>query len=320
MMELIELTDFHPDTMGWYDEVLAGLQQPEKKLPAKLFYDEAGSKLFDQITEVPEYYPTRTEQEIMDAAIDEIEALLPDGTLLVEYGSGSSQKTRTLLDNLTNLAGYVPIDISKEFLLETAVSLSTAYPHLNILPVCADYEADYELPIPPQDVTHTVAYYPGSTIGNFHPDDAVEFLKHIREICGENCGLLIGVDLKKDKNVLDAAYNDRAGITSEFNLNALARLNRELGASFDLNAFQHIAFYNEAAGRIEMHLRSLRQQRVRVNGLTVELDAGECIWTESSYKYSILEFQALAAKAGFATVKTWTDENNLFSVHYFVAQ
>jgi dimethylhistidine N-methyltransferase len=319
-MELIELTDFHPDTMGWYDEVLTGLQQPEKMLPAKLFYDEAGSKLFDQITELPEYYPTRTEQAIMDSVIDEIAALLPDGTLLVEYGSGSSQKTRTLLDHLPNLAGYVPIDISKEFLLETAVSLAAAYPHLNILPVCADYEAEYELPIPSKNVTHTVAYYPGSTIGNFHPEDAVAFLKHMREICGDNCGLLIGVDLKKDKNLLIAAYNDRAGITGDFNLNALARLNRELGASFDLNTFQHVAFYNETAGRIEMHLRSLCQQRIRVNGLTVDFAAGECIWTESSYKYTIPEFQTLTAKAGFNAVKTWTDENNLFSVHYFVAK
>lgn len=317
MLNAIQLADYHPDTMGWYDDVLTGLQKSHKTLPPKLFYDERGSRLFDAITEQPEYYPTRTEQAILDARIDEIAALLGDDVLLVEYGSGSSQKTRTLLSHLPNLAGYVPIDISRDHLQQTAVSLATAYPHLRIMPIVADYEADFQLSAPDRIAAKVVAYFPGSTIGNFHPHEAVAFLKRMRQVCGDVCGLLIGVDLKKDSQRLHDAYNDSAGITADFNLNMLARLNRELGATFDLNAFRHVAFYNRDAGRIEMHLQSIRSQTVHVNGLTVYFDAGECIWTESSYKYTIPEFAQLAAQAGFRPVQAWTDDENLFSVQYF---
>ena len=200
---------------------------------------------------------------------------------------------------------------------ETAVSLSNAYPDLQIMPVAADYEADFKLPTPDRPVAKVVAYFPGSTIGNFHPHEAVEFLRQIRRVCGEDCGLLIGVDLKKNPQRLNDAYDDSTGVTAEFNLNMLARLNRELGATFDLKAFRHVAFYNQDAGRIEMHLQSTRDQTVRVNGITAHFDKGECIWTESSYKYTIPEFAALAAQAGFTPVQAWTDEENLFSVQYF---
>ncbi len=317
MLNTVQLTDYHPDTMGWYDDVLTGLQKPHKTLPPKLFYDEQGSQLFDAITELPEYYPTRTEQAILDARIGEIAALVGEDVLLVEYGSGSSQKTRTLLSHLPKLAGYVPIDISRDYLWETAVSLSAAYPDLQIMPVAADYEADFQLPTPARPAAKVVAYFPGSTIGNFHPHEAVGFLKQMRQVCGDTCGLLIGVDLKKDPQRLHDAYDDSAGVTAAFNLNMLARLNRELGAAFDLDAFRHVALYNRDAGRIEMHLQSTREQTVRVNGLTVHFDAGECIWTESSYKYTISEFAKLAAQAGFQPVQAWTDDEKLFSVQYF---
>lgn len=317
MWKTVQLVDTHPDTMGWYSDVLTGLQKPHKTLPAKLFYDERGSQLFDAITALPEYYPTRTEQAILDARIGEIAALLGDDVLLVEYGSGSSRKTRTLLDHIPHLAGYVPIDISRDHLQQTAKHLALAYPHLEILPVVADYEADFKLPTPTRPVSKSVAYYPGSTIGNFHPLEAIQFLKRMRQVCGNECGLLIGVDLKKDPERLHDAYNDSAGVTAAFNLNMLDRLNRELGANFNLYAFRHVAFYNEKDGRIEMHLQSMTAQTVRVNGLTVHFKAGECIWTESSYKYTIPEFAHLAAQAGFQPVQAWTDEDQLFSVQYF---
>lgn len=319
-LKTLELFDYHPQTRDWSQEVLAGLQQPIKQLPAKLFYDERGSHLFDQICHLPEYYPTRTEQAIMDTYIPEMAALLGPGVLLIEYGSGSSQKTRTLLDHLPWPAGYVPIDISKEQLMQSAAKIALTYPGLEVLPVCADYEKAYQIPVPAQAASRRVVYYPGSTIGNFHPAEAVAFLKQLRFRCGKDCELLIGVDLKKDKTILQRAYNDSAGVTAAFNLNVLTRLNRELGANFDLEKFSHHAFYNEGAGRIEMHLVSLWEQTVRVNGRVISLDAGESIWTESSYKYTVTEFARLAAQAGFKLKKVWTDSQHWFSVQYFTPE
>ncbi len=312
----IKLSDYKPDTDGWRQEVINGLQTPQKTLPVKLFYDEVGSQLFDEITELPEYYPTRVEQLILDENIAEIAAILGSNCLLIELGSGSSQKTRTLLDYLPQLAGFVPIDISKEHLLQSAADVAADYPHLEVLPVCADYETSFEIPAPVQPVSRRIVYYPGSTIGNFHPAEAVAFLRHIRTVCGDQCELLIGVDLKKDRGILHRAYNDAAGVTAVFNLNILTRLNREMGAEFDLETFAHRAFYNEAAGRIEMHLVSQCDQNVRVNGRVVPFAAGETVWTESSYKYSLPEFAALAAQAGFQVASVWTDDDQLFSLQY----
>ena len=313
----IQLLDLCPDATGWHDEVLHGLQQPQKQLSPKLFYDEWGSKLFDQITQLPEYYPTETEQAIMDDAIDEMAALFVPNSLLIEHGSGSSQKTRTLLDHLPHLAGYVPIDISRDHLMQTAIALSHVYPDLQILPVCADYETDFELPQPAKPMSRKIAYFPGSTIGNFHPPDAVQFMKRIRRLSGGDGGLLIGVDLKKEAAILNAAYNDNAGITAQFNLNMLTHINQEMGADFDIDTFRHVAFYNEEVGRIEMHLESTCRQLVCVKGNLIPFKAGERIWTESSYKYSLVEFEALANQAGFQLGNVWTDPKQLFSVQYY---
>ncbi|MFQ5401336.1 MAG: L-histidine N(alpha)-methyltransferase [Anaerolineae bacterium] len=318
MLKTLSLTDYHPTSNGLYSEVLAGLKKGQKELPCKLFYDARGSQLFEQICDLPEYYQTRTEQSIMDRYIEEIAALLGPGCLLIEYGSGSSRKTRTLLDHLPDLAGYVPIDISREHLMRSAVGIAISYPDLEVLPVCADYEAEFQIPTPSRPVSRQVIYYPGSTIGNFHPPDAAAFLRRMRAICGRRCELLIGVDLKKERSILHNAYNDSAGITAAFNLNVLARLNHELGTDFDLDGFRHQAIYNEQAGRIEMHLISLREQRVLLNGSVISFAAGETIWTESSYKYALKEFAALASQAGFTVAKVWTDPQQLFSVQYLV--
>jgi dimethylhistidine N-methyltransferase len=312
----MHVLDFHPDTDAWRQEVWEGLQKPQKELPSKLFYDERGSQLFEQICELSEYYPTRVEQAIMESHIEEMTKLMGERCLLIEYGSGSSQKTRTLLEHLPQAAGYVPIDISKEHLQQSAAAIAAAYPGLEVLPVYADYESDFYLLTPSNRVARRVAYYPGSTIGNFHPSDAVAFLRQIRNTCGPESDLLIGVDLKKDKDILHDAYNDRAGVTADFNLNILARLNRELGANFALEQFQHEAFYNEAAGRIEMHLVSLCEQTAHLNGRNVSFDANERIWTESSYKYTLHEFAGLAKQAGLQPAKVWTDPERLFSVQY----
>lgn len=316
----VELFDYHPQTDGWYEEVLRGLQKPVKELPCKLFYDERGSQLFNQICNLPEYYPTRTEQAIMTDYIHEIVALLGAGVLLIEYGSGSSQKTRILLDHLPHLAGYVPIDISKKHLLRSAATIAMIYPDLEVLPVCADYQAGYQIPEPSQAAARRVVYFPGSTIGNFHPAEAVAFLKRMRAMCGGACELLIGVDLKKDHIVLQRAYNDSAGVTAAFNLNILARLNHELGTNFELDKFRHQAFYNAEAGRIEMHLVSLEDQTVCLNGQAISLRAGERIWTESSYKYTVTEFAGLAGLAGFKLSKVWTDSRQWFSVQHFTPE
>ncbi len=301
-------------------EALAGLQSTPKTLPCKYFYDLRGSQLFDQICELPEYYPTRTEAGIMEDHIAEMAAVFGPDCLLVEYGSGSSTKTRILLDHLPHLAGYVPMDISREHLHRTAKGLAAAYPHLEILPLCADYTAPFELPEATGEVQSRVVYFPGSTIGNFHRPDAAAFLGRIAEVCGPGGGLLIGVDLRKSPQILEAAYNDAQGVTAAFNLNLLRRLNAELGADFDLGSFAHQAFYEEAIGRIEMHLQSLEAQTVHLGGQEVSFDQGETIWTECSYKYSLPELAAMAESAGFAVQQVWTDAEQKFSVQYLTVR
>lgn len=310
------LHDIRPESENLRQEVLAGLRQTPKQLPCKLFYDERGSQLFNQICELEEYYPTRTEKAIMEDSIEEMANLIGPNTALIEYGSGSSDKIKILLDHLPHLGAYVPVDISIDHLKQAAAQIAFLYPHVEVVPVSADYTHHLEIPPLPNTISHRVVYFPGSTIGNFHPQEAALFLQKIAQECGAHGGLLIGVDLKKDTAVLNLAYNDPLGVTAAFNLNILTHLNCELGMDFQEEQFQHEAFYNEAMGRIEMHLVSLRQQVVHLSGTAVTLAANERIWTESSYKYSLPEFAALAISAGFYVDKVWTDPQNLFSVQY----
>ena len=297
------------------EEVIEGLSKKQKQLPSKLFYDEKGSALFDQICELDEYYPTRTEIKIMQDNIAEMSSLLGEGTLLIELGSGSSLKIRLLLDNIPGLAGYIPIDISTEHLIQSTKILKNDYPKLDIFPLAADYTKDFELPEIDKPFDHKAIYYPGSTIGNFEPSQAKEFLKRISKICGHNGGFIIGVDLRKDIKTLESAYNDNKGITAAFNLNILKRLNEELYADFDLNAFKHFAFFNDKESRIEMHLISQINQAVHLDRTTINFEMGESILTEYSYKYTLESFAELASDY-FDVRKVWTDEENLFSIQY----
>lgn len=300
---------------GIYRDVIDGLSREPKSLPCRLLYDRRGSELFERICELEEYYPTRTETAIMRAAIGEIVSLVGPGCLLVEYGSGSSTKTRVLLDRLPRLAAYMPIDISAELLEECAELLRRQYPGLAVVPLCADFCSLARLPEPPAGCMRTMAYFPGSTIGNFDPAEAVGLMERIASVCGPGGRLLIGVDLKKDPAMLRRAYNDSSGITAAFNKNVLVRLNRELGADFDPEAFEHRAPYVEERGRVEMHLVSRVRQVVTIGEEVFELRAGESIRTECSYKYSVEQFHAMSREAGYEVTGTWLDPRGLFSVH-----
>ena len=298
------------------EEVLQGLNDSYKTIPCKYLYDEKGSELFDQICELEEYYPTRTELRIMENHIDEILSYVPKNSLLIELGSGSSLKTRLLLDNHPKLAGYIPVDISEEFLLDTVEQLRSGYPKIPILPMVADYTHPFEITDLDLPHDHVVVYFPGSTIGNFLPSRAETFLRQINSICENDGGLLIGVDLKKNPEVLEKAYNDSKGVTSAFNKNILVRINRELEADFNIDHFRHEAVYNRALGRVEMHLVSLEDQDVRISDELIHFDEGESIHTENSYKYEISGFSEMARNAGFETQKVWTDKNGYFGVLY----
>jgi len=307
--------DFHPKQNDFYQEVIDGLSQSPKRIPPKFFYDKTGSELFDKICLAPEYYPTRTELSILKNHKRQISRLIGPGCLLMEPGSGSSQKVRTLLEEIKPKA-YLPLDISKTYLRSAAHSLAAEYPWLQVHAACVDYTDAFELP-PQLPNGHMVAFFPGSTIGNFEPRDAVRFMRNLALALGPEGGLLIGVDLKKHPDTLSAAYNDASGITAAFNKNLLHRINRETGSDIDLRDFRHWAFYNEQAGRIEMHLVSNKQQQIRIDGRCFDFAANESIHTENSYKYHVEDFQALAAQAGFTAVKVWTDTDRLFSVQYF---
>lgn len=297
------------------NEVITGLRQQQKRLPSKLFYDEKGSALFNEICELEEYYPTRTEMQIMQDNIEEIGSLLGEGTLLIELGSGSSTKIRLLLDHIPGLAGYVPIDISTEHLIQSSESLREEYPDLNIYPLAADYTKDFHLPFIGNPYDHIAAFYPGSTVGNFRQDEAKKFLARIAKIIGKNGGIIIGVDLKKDKKTLEAAYNDKRGVTAKFNLNILTHINNEVNSNFDMDKFEHLAFYNEKMGRIEMHLISKEDHRIGLNRTSIHFKKNENILTEYSYKYSVEEFASLVSDL-FEVRKVWTDSDNLFSIQY----
>lgn len=320
MNQAFQLYDFAPDTGSVYQEVLSGLQKSPKEIDAKLTYDERGSQLFEQICRQPEYYLTRTELALMQAHGAEIADLLGKNVLLIEYGSGNSEKTRILLDHLQQAAGYVPIDISKEILLQSAAELVQRYPALAILPVCADYEVPFDLPHPVRPVSRYAVYYPGSTIGNREPQDAVAFLKRMRQLCGDNGALVIGVDLKKDPSQMKAAYNDRAGISATFNRNVLLRFNQELGADFQLDQFQHHVIYDAHKGCVVIYILSQQDQTVHLNGSAIHFHAGEKIWRAHAYKYTVEEFEQLATKAGWQVQQVWTDEQRLFSVQLLYTQ
>ncbi|MBK1719682.1 L-histidine N(alpha)-methyltransferase [Thiocystis violacea] len=309
----IAFFDFHPTTADVRAEVLDGLGQTQKRLPPKLFYDQLGSRLFDAITELPEYYPTRTEIAILRDHGSEMADRLGRENVLIELGSGSSLKIQTLLAAL-GPSVYVPVDISRAHLLESAQALARRFPTLRIRAACADYSGPFDLPLE-SDWKSLAAFFPGSSIGNFDPHDARSFLKRVGRVLGSGGRLLVGVDLRKDPAVLNAAYNDAQGVTAAFNLNLLTRINRELGGDFNLDAFAHRAFFNAAASRIEMHLVSLADQEVRIGDQGFVFRRDETIHTENSYKYGIEDFQALARDAGFASEQVWTDGARLFSVH-----
>ena len=304
----------HPDLSHSREEILAGLQTTQKTVNPKWFYDEYGSQLFDQITRLPEYYPTRTEVAILTENREQISARCGRGCLFIEPGSGSSEKVRILLDTLQP-AAYVPMDISADFLQSAALELGGEYPWLDIYAVCADFNQGWSF-LDALPTGKRVVFYPGSTIGNLEPKLAAEFLIRVRDMMGENGGALVGVDTHKSTDRLNAAYNDSQGVTAKFNLNVLRRLNEVMDAEFEEDNFRHHAFYNTEVRRIEMHLVSEREQSVRCNGGTVEFALGETLHTESSYKYTAQSFAALVEAAGLKLAQSWMDADELFSVHY----
>jgi dimethylhistidine N-methyltransferase len=308
--------DLAPGEENFRDAVLAGLGATPKTLPCKFFYDTRGSALFERICEVPEYYLTRTEIAILQQYAGEIAADIGTHGRLVELGSGASVKVRILLQALDAPAAYVPVDISRDHLREAAAQLAADFPELPVVAVCADYTRPFPLPPLPGPTGKKVGFFPGSTIGNFEPAAVIRFLRNCAELLGPEGDMLIGVDLKKDPAILNAAYNDRDGINAAFNHNLLERINRELDGDIDVERFEHVAFYNPDAGRMELYLGSLAAQSATIAGRPFRFRDGELIHTENSYKYSIDEFQALAHRAGFLPVHTWTDRDQLFSVHY----
>ncbi|SFM28748.1 L-histidine N(alpha)-methyltransferase [Methylobacterium pseudosasicola] len=300
--------------LAFLADVRDGLSRPQKALSPKYFYDAAGSDLFEAITRLPEYYPTRTEVGILDRSGPEMAALLPARAALVEFGSGSTNKLRRLLRHLDKLAAYVPVDVSGEFLRAQAEVLSGDFPHLRVEPVVADFTRDFDLPESLRDMPRA-GFFPGSTIGNFEPTEAEDLLRRFGRILGTGAHMIVGVDLVKDAAILERAYDDAAGVTAAFNLNLLTRINRELAGRFDLGAFSHRAVFNTQASRIEMHLVSEGAQDVGIGSDTIAFADGETIHTESSYKYTVETFRALVERAGWTWIQVWTDPEGLFSVH-----
>jgi dimethylhistidine N-methyltransferase len=312
------LKRIEPERSGFAQDVVAGLTATPKRIAPKYFYDARGSLLFDEITRQPEYYPTGRELAILEAHGSEMAALFPANAALVEFGMGTSNKARFLLRAAPTLAAYVPVDISAEALAAEAAEVAHDFPQLKVLPVAADFADTFALPAEVRDMP-LVGFFPGSTIGNFEPHEACAFLRRARELLGSDAVLILGVDLVKDSQILNAAYNDAKGVTASFNLNLLTRINRELGGTFAPECFEHHAFFNRGLSRVEMHLASLKRQKVRVDGETVDFRAGETIHTESSYKYSIDSLGALARGAGWKPARVWTDTDNYFSVHALIA-
>ncbi len=311
--------DLHPDSEAVLEAVQAGLSGFPKQLPPKLFYDKRGSELFDQICALEEYYPTRTESAILEDNIEEITKRCGSSVLLIEYGSGSSNKTQFLLHSLPKVEAYIPIDISKGHLLEAQARLEHLFPNLNVLPVCADYAQHINLGLTQRPVTHTVAFFPGSTIGNFEPEHALAFLERIHETIGIGGSLLIGVDLVKDVRILERAYNDSKGVTVAFNLNMIHHINARLGTNINANGFTHRAVYNSIENRIEMYLDAIVDHQFSIGDTTYCISRGESILTEYSHKYTLSAFKQLAERAGFLVDQVWTDRENLFSLQFLTA-
>jgi dimethylhistidine N-methyltransferase len=301
------------------ESLLAGLRDDPKHVAPRFLYDETGSRLFERICRLPEYYLTRTETGILRANLGAIAESIGERALLIEPGSGSSVKTRLLLDAMPTLSGYVPVDISRNFLLQATRRLGAAYPSLEILPVCADFMAPFPLPLPRRRApSRVVFFFPGSTIGNLERDDAVALLASLRDVAGRRGGLLIGVDLVKAPELIERAYDDGAGVTAQFNLNLLVHLNRDYGADFDVSRFRHRATWDPHHQRIEMQLVSTMAQVAHLGGESLRFARGEPLRTEYCHKYSIPDFGALARRAGWQSVDVWTDPLAMFSVHYLV--
>ncbi len=298
------------------NQIVEGLSGPQKQISPKYFYDQRGSELFDDITQLPEYYLTNTELGIMRDNIEEMVTLVGKQASLIEFGSGSSLKTRILLDHLSELAAYVPVDISANHLLASAEEIKEQYPHINVLPVIADFTQQFDLPQPTVMPVRNIVYFPGSTIGNFEHDMAMDLLRVMHHEAGRGGALLIGVDLQKDPAMIESAYNDAAGITAKFNLNMLQHLNRDYGANFDLDEFVHSASYDQNEGRVVIELISQSQQTFEIGDQAFDIASGETILTEYSHKYTLAGFEAMANAAGFVVEKVWTDANQLFSVQF----
>ncbi len=296
--------------------VIEGLSRPHKTISPKYFYDEIGSKLFEDITRLPEYYLTNTELHIMDAYIDEMTDLIGAQASLIEFGAGSGQKTRLLLEHMHDPAAYVPVDISGDHLLNSQQSIQEDFPDVEVIPVAADFTQPFDLPHPATMPVRNLVYFPGSTIGNFEHHDAIDLMRVMHTEAGENGALLIGADLQKDPAVIDAAYNDSAGVTAEFNLNMLRHLNREFGSDFEPDAFEHRAAYKPEEGRVVIELVSTQEQQVNIGETQIEFARGEPVLTEYSHKYTLEQFDAMVEEAGFRTVRVWTDPRDWFSVHY----
>ena len=311
--------DLAPDIDSFAKDVYSGLGASPKTLPSKYFYDARGSQIFDAICELDEYYPTRTEMGILEENLEQISDMIGSCAILVEYGSGSSLKTRMLLGALSDAEAYVPIDISRAHLLNASEHIRKLYPAINVLPVCADYSQRISLDLVATPGSHVTVYFPGSTIGNFERGDAVAFLGRVHDLVGPGGGLLIGVDLVKDIDILTAAYDDASGVTASFNRNILMHINARLGASFDPDTFDHEALWNAHEQRIEMHLVSQVAQTVAIGSQSVRFEAGESILTEYSHKYSLESFASMAAEAGFRSERIWTDERSWFSIQYLTA-
>lgn len=313
-MALLEVA---PAKLSFFEETIHGLSESPRKLPCKFFYDEEGAQLFQKICELPEYYITRTELQILRLHGAEMARKVGPQIELIGLGTGAGTKTRILLEELEDPAVYIPIDISTEQLARSSARFRKLFPELEILPIAADYLERFELPLPRKPSSRSIVYFPGSTLGNFEPDAATEFLHRLVELAGPGGGLLIGVDLQKDARIIQAAYNDSAGVTAAFNLNLLARMNRELGADFKLDQWRHRAIYNADKGRIEMYLISQKEQDVCIQDRHLHFAADERILTEYSYKHTTETFAALAHQAGFQFDQMWTDEARLFGVFYF---
>jgi L-histidine Nalpha-methyltransferase len=312
--------DFAPREESFRDVAVAGLTRHRKAIPCRFLYDARGSELFERICDLPEYYVTRAETALLAERAGEIAARIGPRARLIEFGSGASTKVRLLLSALDQPSSYVPIDISGSMLHQAASAIAADFPALAVIAVCADYMEPLRLPpLVAATRNRRVGFFPGSTIGNLTPEEAVAFLRGCRELLGPGGAMIVGADLKKDPATLHAAYNDAAGVTAQFTLNILARMNRELGADFNLRRFAHEAFYNPDAGRIEIYIRSLMDQLVTISGRRIAFTAGERIHVEYSYKFTIDEFRRLATRAGFKPLDCWTDAENRFGVHYLVA-